>query len=69
MFIPTSAQQLDTAVYNHVTNLLLQPFSTILREVFGKEKHNIGLCASVVLNGLCLLGICQCCVFLCHIPP
>ena len=69
MLIAITAQQFDTAVYNHVTNLLhVSAFFDHPQGGIRQRKNNIGLCSSVVLSGLCPMGICQCCVFLCHIP-
>jgi hypothetical protein len=43
VFIPTTAQQLDTKIYNHIASLVdVSAFSAIFREVFNKEKHNTG---------------------------
>jgi len=42
MFIPTTAEELDTEVYNHTANLLhSSTFSGIFRKVFDKEIRNI----------------------------
>lgn len=43
-FIPTTTQQLDTEVYNHIANQLYVAalFGHLRRETFDKEKHNIG---------------------------
>jgi hypothetical protein len=46
LFIPTSAQQFHARIYTitQQASYMLWPFSSIIREVFGKEKekHNIG---------------------------
>jgi hypothetical protein len=41
MLIPTPAQKLDTEVYSQ-SPACFSFFLAILREVFGKAKHNIG---------------------------